>query len=133
MTAVVVVLVANLLIALGGLLCHAAYASGDPSGLQYMFLLLALYVIAPAAVLLTICGLATPALRRALLPLVSAAGVFVAATLPQLTGLGYNGSRLDGPGAVLAACVLALHLPLAVISTRAALRARRPPRQVAAR
>src|SRR5437867_4034086 len=95
---VVLLLVCNALVALSALPSLCAYTSGDPSGLQYIFL-------EPAA------GLAIMAvLAGGLLPVVSprrplawatlalAVTALLVALLPQVTGLGYNGTSLDGPG-----------------------------------
>jgi hypothetical protein len=100
-------------LALGGLsglgigCAWVAYASGDASGLQYMFLYFGLY-LAIAAVVGTavLCGKhALPAV--CLLPPVLAV---LLNGVPQLSGVGYNGSLIDAPGRAAAVVLLVLQL-----------------------
>lgn len=121
-TAATLVLGANLMTALGTAAIRMAYASGDVSGIQYIFLWMGAMAAGIGVVLLMLSRRDPRVPRLALAPLVPAAGAVILAFLPQLTGLGYDGSRLDGPGTLLATGVLALHAPLAVLSLAAALR-----------
>jgi hypothetical protein len=121
-TAAILVLGANLMIALGTAAVRMAYASGDASGIQYIFLSMGAIAAGIGVVLLMLSLRAPPVPRLALAPAVPAAGAVILAFLPQLTGFGYDGSRLDGPGTLLATGVLVLHAPLAVLSLAAALR-----------
>lgn len=121
-TAATLVLGANLMTALGTAAVRMAYASGDVSGIQYVFLWMGAMAAGIGVVLLMLCRRDPRVPRLALAPLVPAAGAVILAFLPQLTGLGYDGSRLDYPGTRIATGVLALHAPLAVLSLAAALR-----------
>jgi hypothetical protein len=91
----------------------AAYCSHDGSGLQYVMLTWGIWCAAISA-----CFLAVFALRvRACLACLNLALPFVAllvATLPQVTGLGYDGSMIDLPGTILASVTLALTVLVAV-------------------
>lgn len=119
----VLVLGANLLIGVGAVGCWGAYTSGDLSGIQYIFLPLGTLVAGFGLVLLGLSRLEPRVPRLALAPLGSAAGVGLLALLPLLTRLGYDGSRIDGPGALMAFALLVIHVPVTIISVRAALRA----------
>lgn len=121
-SAALLVLGANLLIAVGAAGCWMAYASGDESGIQYIFLPLGAMAAGFGLVALMLSRLEPRVPRLALAPLASAAGVGLLALLPQLTRLGYDGN-LDGLGALLGLVLLVLHVPVAFISVRAALRA----------
>lgn len=119
-SAALLVLGADLIIALGAASCWAAYTSGDPSGIQYIFLPLGAMIAGFGLVPLLLSRLEPRVPRLALAPLASAAGVGILAALPWVTRLG---NRLDGPGAALGLVLLVLHVPVTVISVRAALRA----------
>jgi hypothetical protein len=103
-------LMANAFSAVGTALSWAAYASGDASGLQYMFLYMgAIVAVAAGAFILVFC------LSR-LLPWISLLAPALAVVLgiaPEITGIGYNGSVIDRPGQVAAVVLLVLHAAVA--------------------
>ncbi len=114
------VLGANILIGVGAASCWVAYTSGDESGIQYIFLPLGAMIAGFGLVPLGLSRLEPGVPRLALAPLGSAAGVGLLAVLPWLTDLG---NRLDGLGAPLGLVLLVLHVPVTIVSVRAALRA----------
>ena len=103
-------LMANAFSALGAALSWMAYASGDASGLQYMFLYMGAIVAAAAgAFIFAVCA------TRLLLwiSLLAPALAVVLGTVPQITGIGYNGSIIDRPGQIAGVALLVLHAAVA--------------------
>jgi hypothetical protein len=94
----VVTLLAYSALLVGQLLVLVAYNSGDPSGLQYMFLYMGGL---PMVVAATILGLSTLYRRRPNVTL--AVGVVLSlsvAFFPDVTGIGYHREKIDRPGVV---------------------------------
>ncbi len=113
------VVLANVIAGFGTFLCWAAYASGDPSGLQYMFLWIGGAFAALGAILLLFVRAEYP------VPLANFAtlgATLLLAILPQITGAGYNGSVLDRPGTTLSLIVLGAHALITVYSAARAVR-----------
>lgn len=99
-------LVVNALTALGTCSSYLAYASGDGSGLQYMFL----YFGAGIAAIAGVCTAVLWATR--ILPAVNLLTPVLAIILgvvPEITGIGYNGSVIDRPGRIAGMILLVLH------------------------
>jgi hypothetical protein len=84
------------------LLCLAAYSSGDPSGLQYF----AVWWAALAAIM---GGILVWAVRRkwelSRLMFAAPGATLTLSLLPQISGRGYDGIIIDGPGALLSSIV----------------------------
>ena len=94
----VVTLLAYTALLVGQLLVLVAYNSGDPSGLQYMFLYMGgLPMVVSAAVL----GLSILYRRRPNVTLaIGVALSLLVAFFPDLTGIGYHSQRIDRPGVI---------------------------------
>jgi uncharacterized phage infection (PIP) family protein YhgE len=98
---------ANGLTALSILSAWVAYGSGDVSGLQYMFLYFGVFfaVAALAATATLVMVKIVPSGN--LLPPPFAVLLNL---LPQITGVGYNGSVIDQPGRIAAVVLMVLQV-----------------------
>jgi hypothetical protein len=95
----------HLVLTAGLLAARAAYGSGDPSGLQYLFLqVAAVFVIIAGLLALFIRGQGLRVPRSAALLI---AGALLVATFPYLVGLGLDSSRIDPIGYWAATLLLA--------------------------
>ena len=105
---VVLLLIGDALVVLSALASLTAYTSGDPSGLQYMFLDPAAGLALVAVLVGGLLAVLSP--RRPLVwaNLALAVAALLLALLPQATGLGYNGAALDKPGGAVAVGLLLL-------------------------
>jgi hypothetical protein len=108
----------NIFVGLSALFSLGAYTSGDPSGLQYLFLVPAAGLAGIAIALGCLLGLLSLLCALAWTNAALAAAALFVAMLPDATGIGYNGAVLDLSGAVLAAALLPLAAILTVVVVR---------------
>jgi hypothetical protein len=109
----------NILSAVIALASLEAYTSGDASGLQYILLTPAAVTAGLASVFAT--GLLAELRFRTWLGwgnFLMPTALLLVALLPQVTGLGYDGSALDRPDSAVAGAILPLTVVVAVAMTR---------------
>jgi hypothetical protein len=113
------IVLCSILSAFSALASLGAYTSGDASGLQYILLTPAaiaagLASVFAAGLLAELRFRTWPGWGNFLVPMAA----LLVALLPQVTGLGYDGSALDRPGSAVAGALLPLTVVVAVAMIR---------------